>query len=152
MEFDFLSGLIGLGVGWLIQWFLIDRPLYRRDAEHLPPVLPEPSRFTDTHVNLGQSSIDDLKLELRDTHEALESANAEIERLRMWSLDDRDDLKLIKGLGPVSERKLLDAGISTYKQLAEMNPAEVIKIVRSGPWPVVTPDTWIEQAKKFSLR
>lgn len=152
VQLDLLSVLVGVGIGWIVQWFFIDWPILRREASKPINLLPDPDVVTGPKVGLGSTGGDELvRHELEETHAALASANAEIERLRMWSLDERDDLTQIKGLGPVSERKLIDAGITTFKQLADLSPDEVITIVRSGPWPVVTPGTWIEQAKNMSL-
>ena len=62
-----------------------------------------------------------------------------------------DDLKQISGIGPSLEKKLNAAGITTFKQMAELTDADVAdleeKIIRfSGR---IKREQWVEQAKKL---
>lgn len=43
-------------------------------------------------------------------------------------IESTDDFKVIRGIGPTIERKLHDAGISTYAQLATMSPAKLASL------------------------
>lgn len=45
-----------------------------------------------------------------------------------FSADHRDDLKAIKGIGPVIERTLNKIGIQTYEQLATLTRADIDKV------------------------
>jgi predicted flap endonuclease-1-like 5' DNA nuclease len=45
-----------------------------------------------------------------------------------FSADHRDDLKAIKGIGPVIERTLNRIGIQTYEQLASLTRADIEKV------------------------
>ncbi|WP_417308481.1 NADH-quinone oxidoreductase subunit NuoE [Devosia sp.] len=61
---------------------------------------------------------------------------------------DRDDLKLISGVGPVLERKLNELGITTWSQVAAMNDADIEKLEsRLNFKGRVARDRWIEQGK-----
>jgi predicted flap endonuclease-1-like 5' DNA nuclease len=42
---------------------------------------------------------------------------------------DRDDLKIIKGIGPAIERKLNNAGIYTFAALAQLSPKQLEEIL-----------------------
>ena len=42
---------------------------------------------------------------------------------------EKDDLKVIKGIGPAIERKLNNAGIYTYAALAQMSPKQLEEIL-----------------------
>ncbi|MBZ0123660.1 MAG: 50S ribosomal protein L21, partial [Roseovarius sp.] len=53
-----------------------------------------------------------------------------------------DDLKAIAGIGPAAEKKLNEAGIATYAQLAEVD-ADSFEAVKVKP-------EWIEQARKMA--
>ncbi|MCD6577470.1 MAG: hypothetical protein J7K66_05605 [Anaerolineaceae bacterium] len=41
----------------------------------------------------------------------------------------KDDLKEIKGIGKIIEKRLNDAGIFTFKRLSELNQQEIEKII-----------------------
>jgi len=60
-----------------------------------------------------------------------------------------DDLTRINGIGPRYAAILASAGITTYKQLAKTDPAELRDIVGAQPWQ--TPDTpaWVLEAARF---
>jgi large subunit ribosomal protein L21 len=53
-----------------------------------------------------------------------------------------DDLKLITGIGPAAEKKLNEAGVTTYAELAKVD-ADTFEAVKVKP-------EWIEQAKEMA--
>ncbi len=62
-----------------------------------------------------------------------------------------DDLKLIAGVGLGLEKKLLDAGITSYSQIAALTPAEIAELEANvvkftGR---ITRDDWIGQAQQL---
>lgn len=62
---------------------------------------------------------------------------------------EKDDLKLISGIGPALEGKLNAAGISSYRQLATLSAAEIERVESevihfSGR---ISRDEWISQAR-----
>ncbi len=60
----------------------------------------------------------------------------------------RDDLKRIEGIGPVMERVLNEAGITTFADLAARTPEELQAILdAAGVRRITSPETWPEQAK-----
>ena len=63
----------------------------------------------------------------------------------------QDDLQLIVGVGPGLEKKLRDAGITSYSQIAALTPAEIAKLEANvvkftGR---ITRDDWIGQAQQL---
>lgn len=61
-----------------------------------------------------------------------------------------DDFKLIRGIGPVIERKLIDAGVKTYAQLARMSPAKLASIFSEFTLlseERITQQDWVGQAR-----
>jgi predicted flap endonuclease-1-like 5' DNA nuclease len=46
--------------------------------------------------------------------------------------DVKDDLKVIKGIGPVLEKSLNDLGITAYEQLAKMTIKDVTSVLASA--------------------
>jgi len=66
------------------------------------------------------------------------------------STEAQDDLKIIKGVGPVLEKKLNEFGITTFRQIAELDQNEIELISEKiGPFPGrIERDGWIKQAKE----
>lgn len=67
---------------------------------------------------------------------------------------DKDDLKMISGLGPALEKKLNAYGITSYRQIAglteeQINHIETSVIRLSGR---IHRDKWIEQAKQLHFK
>lgn len=66
---------------------------------------------------------------------------------------DKDDLKTVKGIGVVMERTLNDLGITTFKQLAGFQQAEVKMVsdvlseFNAGFGDRIQRDEWVDQAK-----
>ncbi|MEM7275684.1 MAG: hypothetical protein AAF547_21590 [Actinomycetota bacterium] len=62
--------------------------------------------------------------------------------------DRRDDLKVIRGIGPAMERTLNEVGITTWAQLAALSPSDVHRVGERIPaFPGrIRRDRWVEQA------
>lgn len=60
-----------------------------------------------------------------------------------------DDLTQITGIGPAFAQRLNEAGVHTYKQLAELSPQEIREIVHISEWQG-DPEAWIAQAKELA--
>jgi len=62
-----------------------------------------------------------------------------------------DDLKLIKGIGPVNERKLNDHGITTFAQIAAWTRAEIVAVEKYLEFDGrIDREDWKGQAKKLA--
>ena len=63
----------------------------------------------------------------------------------------KDDLKLIKGIGPVMEATLNELGVTTFKQLANFTQSDIEKVsVAIGAFPGrIERDDWVGKAKSF---
>ncbi|MDW8327772.1 MAG: helix-hairpin-helix domain-containing protein, partial [Anaerolineales bacterium] len=60
-----------------------------------------------------------------------------------------DPLTRINGIGPMFERRLKNAGITTFAQLAETSNERIFEIVRAKSWQAVDPEFWRRQAREF---
>lgn len=61
-----------------------------------------------------------------------------------------DDLKRIKGIGPVIERRLHELGVRTFADLAALTPERVKQIDEAIEFPGrIERERWIEQAKQL---
>jgi predicted flap endonuclease-1-like 5' DNA nuclease len=65
--------------------------------------------------------------------------------------NDIDDLKKIKGIGPVIERKLNMLGIVSYRQLSELNQEAIDQIAHTLKFfpDRIQRDKWVEQAREY---
>jgi len=61
-----------------------------------------------------------------------------------------DDLKLIKGVGPQMEKKLNNAGVSTFEQMSRLTTTELQNILGLSKRVTQNADNLITQAKKFA--
>lgn len=60
----------------------------------------------------------------------------------------KDRLEEINGIGPVFARRLNEAGIYTFAELAELTPERVHEIVHTEEWQKIDPEAWIAGARK----
>jgi len=71
---------------------------------------------------------------------------------------EKDDLKVIKGIGVVMEKTLNELGITTFKQLAGFKQAEVQMVTEaldasnSGFGDRINRDEWVDQAKVLARK
>jgi predicted flap endonuclease-1-like 5' DNA nuclease len=84
---------------------------------------------------------------LRDSDDQL--PNAEFERLRAVGEQRRDSLIDINGIGPVYERRLFDAGIYTFAELAAQSPEQLRELVGAKSWQDIDTEAWIAEARQF---
>jgi len=64
----------------------------------------------------------------------------------------RDPLIDIKGIGPVYERKLFDAGVYTFEDLATLTPEQVHAIIAPQRWQEIDSASWIAEARQFAQK
>ncbi len=62
----------------------------------------------------------------------------------------KDDLKLIKGIGPQLEKKLNHAGVRTFEQMSRLTTAELQAILGISKRGLQNADNLISQARKFA--
>jgi predicted flap endonuclease-1-like 5' DNA nuclease len=62
----------------------------------------------------------------------------------------KDDLKMIKGVGPKLEEKLNKAGVRTFDQLSQLTAEELQRILGTSKRATQNADNLISQAKKFA--
>ena len=107
---------------------------------------------------LGVPTRDDLQgiaKRLQDLNGLLQTLTAERPARREPARgEERDDLKLLNGIGPVLEGKLNAAGIHSYRQLAALTDADIDRLESeainlSGR---VRREDWIGQAKALCLQ
>ena len=60
----------------------------------------------------------------------------------------RDPLIDINGIGPVYERKLFDAGINTFEELAALTAEQLHAIIKPERWQEIHAEAWIADARR----
>lgn len=68
----------------------------------------------------------------------------------MQASSRKDDLKLIKGIGPQLEKKLNQSGVTTFDQMSRLTATELQAILGISKRVVQNTDNLISQAKKFA--
>ncbi len=161
----FFYGLvIGLIIGWVIEW-VIDLLFWRRDDQRLRVELAEAEskiRNLETQLDEHQmrqrqmlSAENDLRLcqdELSDAEQTIDQLRAELNNLAGKVSTDKDHLERVKGIGVVFARRLNEAGIQTFEQLAAQTPGRIREIINPEEWQKVDPESWIAQAKELAQR
>jgi predicted flap endonuclease-1-like 5' DNA nuclease len=64
----------------------------------------------------------------------------------------REDLKLIRGIGPVIERKLNEAGVFTFEQLGNLTTADLESILGSTVKRLADEGSLLQQARDLTRR
>ena len=90
--------------------------------------------------------------ELQESKIAVEKAQSLPSKLMFT--DEKDDLKLISGIGPILEKHLCGLGIHTFHQIAELTPKDIEQISATldqfqGR---IERDEWVTQARELYNR
>jgi predicted flap endonuclease-1-like 5' DNA nuclease len=131
--------LFGLLYGWFLK-FAIDR-IYREneieDIRNENESLREHVRSLEAKLQSGSTR------STSTTRKAAASRPAP-------SLSGKDDLKLIKGIGPAIEKKLNGAGIDSFEALSQLTVAELGDILGSTSRLVKDGESLIAQARSLA--
>lgn len=120
----------GAIIGWVVEW-VIDWRFWRSDL----------TVTSDEEIRL-RKELEVARLEI----------NALQTRLRVQSppTPDVDRLQDIDGIGPVYARKLNDAGIHTFAEIAATSIERLTEIINPQEWQTIDFDSWIRQARHLS--
>lgn len=166
--FIILAFLFGLFIGWLI-WG-------RKDDSHMQASSGAASQTSSGSVSVLSDSLLKTRRELESCQQSLTNAEARMQEMELRytkqnsqakavpsdkparaaksvSHGERDDLKLIFGIGPFIERKLAEIDITTYKQIADLSEEDIIRV---GEYLNYFPgrierDNWLSSAKELHM-
>ena len=150
---QFLLGLVaGLIIGWVIEWF-IDWQFWRADTEGHPfsGLLSDADtqRLRD-QLEQAQSEIDTLRAQLDSSAQAgLEAGATRRTTVPLTGqpvVITADRLETIKGIGPVFAKRLNEAGIFTFADLANADPDALRGMVEAQDWQATDTAAWIIEA------
>ncbi|HSL30080.1 MAG TPA: hypothetical protein VK900_12840 [Anaerolineales bacterium] len=119
--------VLGLLIGWLIEW-LIDYFYWRR-------------RAAKSTTSADPTSGMERRTSLRRYETSPRAARAV-----------PDDLRVIKGIGPVIERKLNDAGIHTFEQLGSLTASQLRRILGNSIERLSDEESLLLQARDLARR
>jgi predicted flap endonuclease-1-like 5' DNA nuclease len=154
----------GAIVGFVVEW-LIDLA-YRRNRElrqqlgqrggtalALAGVSGEggdsASETLADFLHRRDEEVQELRDQLSETHVQLDGLRDDFEA---YQRTHPDDMTVVKGIGPVYQWKLRDAGVNTYAQLAAADPDQLRRMLDIKDWQRVDIASWIEQARDWAQR
>lgn len=138
--------ILGLLTGWLVGW-LIELLYWRGKRRQL---YGERIRELESSLEAYRRQVADLRGEV----ERQDRTVAELERelVAPAEVPLPDDLSEIRGIGEVYKKKLYDAGIVTFADLAAKTEEELKGIIQPEGWQAVDFTSWIAQARELSLK
>ena len=154
------GGIIGFVVEWLIDLgYRRNRELQQQMVNGTRAVSPQSVIVTgegqDTSEALAQF-LHQRDEELHGLRDQLNEHDRQMDALRTefdtYQQTHPDDLTRIKGIGPVYQWKLRDAGFNTYKQLAHADPNQLRRMLDIKNWQRVNVEHWIEQARDWAQK
>lgn len=131
--------VLGILIGWLIEW-IIDWLYWRRKREAVT---------TETIETATEAT---RAVEPASVVENLMEENARLKSRLEEFINVPDDLKLIKGIGPVIERKLHNAGIDSFEKLAELTRFDLENILGEVIQRLSDEKELLAQAREFADR
>lgn len=108
--------VLGLLIGWLAEW-IIDWVYWRNRTRTL-------SEQNETLSKENQ--------QLKERIAALEpraNKRSQLAKTRPFGKGGKDNLKAIRGVGPVIEKRLNQAGIYTFEEMAQLTTDELTEIL-----------------------
>ena len=121
--------VLGLLIGWLIEW-VIDYFYW-------------PRRYPEREVVYAPQTISESRSAPVSDVEPRPAVKVNVAP---------DDLKVIKGIGTVIERKLNEAGIFTFEQLGNLTPADLRRILGAAIERLANEEALLQQARDLARR
>jgi predicted flap endonuclease-1-like 5' DNA nuclease len=155
----------GAIVGFVVEW-LIDEA-YRRNRELRNQLVQRGAPAVAVAAGVGAAGpesasdmladflhqrdeeVGELREQLSATHAQLDGLSDEFEA---YQRTHPDDMTVVKGIGPVYQWKLRDAGVNTYAQLAAADPEQLRRMLDIKDWQRVDIESWVEQARDWAQR
>jgi len=118
--------VLGLLIGWLVEW-VIDWFYWRSRAR---PLANQNAELAQENAKLVQENSN-----LKERIGSLETkVNKKSQLSKTKPIRDRagkDNLQAIRGIGPVISKRLNEAGIYTFEEMAQLTPEELEEILGS---------------------
>lgn len=119
--------------------------------ENLKQVIASVTEKLSTSTE-SQQKIDEAEQKLRLAHSKITGLQMKLEQMgSQLEYTGKNQLQIIKGIGPTYAKRLNEAGIMTLGDLSKADPVRVTAIVQLKPWQNHDPADWIEEAGQLSL-
>ena len=133
--------LLGLFSGWLVKSMIAEA-----DWRHRIQALASENAFLKDRIRSLEVQIKSKSLEAKSRSRPVSQP---VEQPRPIETDTRkDDLKLLKGVGPAIEKRLNNAGIYAFADIVQLTPAELQEML--GNTRRVPASNLIAEAKKLA--
>ena len=133
--------LLGLLSGWLVKSMIAEA-----DWRHRIQAFASENAFLKDRIRSLEVQIKSKSLEAKSRSRPVTQP---VERSRPVETDTgKDDLKLLKGVGPAIEKRLNNAGIYTFADIVQLTPAELQEML--GNTRRVPAGDLIAEAKKLA--
>jgi predicted flap endonuclease-1-like 5' DNA nuclease len=129
--------VLGILIGWLVEW-IIDWIYWRPKRKLAVQSVPE-TRAAALPIRENTAEVDALRAE-----------NARLKSQLEKNTNVPDDLKVIKGIGPEIERRLNQAGIMSFAQLAELTPTDLERILGESIKRLANEQDLLDQARTLA--
>ncbi len=141
-----IAFILGLLVGWLVEW-VIDWLYWRKRLQQNQASLKtcqDKQKDLDSQIKALITENEDLKKQLKQTKPQVP---APIQAAEPIVPPTPDKLQKIKGIGPVIEKKLNEAGVYTFEQLASKNTEYLREVLGAVIERLADEDAIIQQAQ-----
>lgn len=134
---SFLPALVlGILIGWLVEW-VIDWVYWRKKYDRL---LLEKQALEIKAQEAATAASEPLP--------ARAAAPADV----VPTINLRDDLKIIRGIGPEIERRLNQAGIMTFAELGALSSEDLETILGPMITRLSNEDSLLDQARELAVK
>ena len=140
---------IGLVYGWFMRW-IVDKIFMDENLR----IMTNENALLKQRIRTLESAQSSGAIRVRQTTpdalpvEELERPGSSAAGLGVSP--HRDDLKLIKGVGPILEKKLNDAGVYNFEQMSRLTAGELQAILGVARRNDQNTENLISQARKFA--
>jgi predicted flap endonuclease-1-like 5' DNA nuclease len=120
------------------------------NAEQSAQVATLQQRLADAEAMRHKLSVTEQKLQTTDSH--LQTLQDKMENVQTkLSYSGKNELQLIKGIGPTYAKRLNEFGIYTFADLAECDAEQVTAIIKMKPWQAINIQEWLDEAKALAV-
>lgn len=139
---------LGLVFGWLVKWMIDD--IFNEDNLRIitneNALLQERIRTLEAPKSLEAKSVQ----RTASGPPAVERPQQSTRPEPAQRTSRKDDLKLIKGVGPALEKKLNDAGVNTFEELSRLTTLDLQNILGISKRGTQSADNLLTQARKLA--
>src|SRR5829696_4573755 len=136
---------LGLVIGWVVKW-MIDE-IFNED--HLRIITNENALLQERIRTLEEPKSLEAKSVQRTASgpAVVERPQPSVQTKPAQRSSRKDDLKLIKGVGPAMEKKLNDAGVKTFEEMSRLTTVDLQNILGISKRVTQSADNLLTQAR-----